>query len=77
VGEPWHLTLDEIKRLTRRQVRAIYFARRDEKGRVEIGDLLPEKTATFEDQLRVIMRGRGWPEHKIDERIALMRAEQI
>jgi hypothetical protein len=62
-GDPWRLSIDEIKRLTPYQVRNIYLRERNEDGTLK---LERDSGLTYEQQFRVYMRSAGHPEDEIE-----------
>jgi hypothetical protein len=75
VGEPWHLTIDEIKKLTPYRVRNHYFRERDEKGNLKLrhpGAAAP----TYEEIFRQTWRGRGLSEAQVEAKWREYQAEK-
>lgn len=80
VGDPWRLSLEEIGKLTDRQIREIYFHPRNENGAIEWPK--PEKPRAARDaddedaQAVAMMRIFGVPESKIKELVANAKAKR-
>ena len=70
VGDPWHLSLDQIKKLTPYQVRHVYFAKRDKDGNVE-HQPGPGESPLIQSHREIfyaIWRGRNLADHRIEEK---------
>jgi hypothetical protein len=63
VGEPFHLRLEEIMRLTPWQIESIYFHDRDPKTGIPRDERAQEDMRTF---FRRIWKNRGLEDHQIE-----------
>src|SRR5437868_936613 len=74
VGEPYYLSLEEIRKLTPYQLARVYGHERDDHGRPVLGPR--PKPPTYEEGFRALWRARGLPEHLVEARWKLYRREE-
>lgn len=68
LGQPFHLTLDDIAKLTDRQIVDLYFHKRDKHGVVEPEGYLPDSTPMQEDlSMMTLGKALGIPSDKLKE----------
>ncbi len=74
VGEPYSLSIDQIRKLTFYQISNVYFRARDDRGAI-VRDPPKEAPLSAEDRFRETWRKRGLPDWRITELLAKLRAE--